>query len=123
MTKQLPIVLLIGVLAFAWGCGGSSGPQRPPGPNEVVLTEYEFTPRIVTVKRGTVLKVRNDGQIAHNLTVERRTPGSQKLIGTDSFLGGRSARLRVDLPPGRYKMLCTVPGHAQLGMVGTLAVR
>ena len=123
MTRLLPIALLLPALAFAWGCGGSDGPKQPPGPDEVVMTEYEFTPRTVTVKRGTELNVRNDGQIAHNLTVERSTPGSEKLIGTDSFLGGRSAKLRVDLPPGRYKLVCTVPGHEQLGMVGSLAVR
>ena len=45
------------------------------------------------------------------------------LAGTDSFLKGDSEHLRVDLPPGRYVMVCTVPGHRELGMVGTLAVR
>jgi plastocyanin len=123
MTKLVPLALLLPALASGSGCGGSDAPMRPPGPDEVVMTEYEFTPRSVTVKRGAELNVRNEGQIAHNLTVERIRPGTRKLIGTDSFLGGRSTRLRVDLPPGRYKMLCTVPGHEQLGMVGTLAVR
>jgi plastocyanin len=87
------------------------------------MTEYEFKPRDATVKRGTELTVRNDGQIAHNLTVERSDSPGDKLIGTDSFLGGRSKTLKVDLAPGRYKVVCTVPGHEQLGMVGTLRIR
>jgi plastocyanin len=87
------------------------------------MTEYGFNPRDATVKPGTELTVRNDGQIAHNLTVERSDSTGTKLLGTDSFLGGRSKTLMIDLPPGRYKMVCTVPGHEQLGMVGTLRVR
>jgi plastocyanin len=86
------------------------------------MTEYEFTPRDVTVQRGTELTVRNDGQIAHNLTVERSRAAGEKLLGTDSFLGGRTEKLKVDIPPGRYAMVCTVPGHLQLGMAGTLRV-
>jgi uncharacterized cupredoxin-like copper-binding protein len=31
--------------------------------------------------------------------------------------------LALDLPPGRYAMVCTVPGHRELGMTGTLEVR
>ena len=86
------------------------------------MSEYEFTPRAATVKRGTELNVRNDGEIAHNLTI-KRSGSAAKLIGTDSFLGGRSEKLRVDLPPGPYRMVCTVPGHEQLGMAGSLAVK
>ena len=87
------------------------------------MTEYEFTPRDATVKRGTELTVRNDGQIAHNLTIEPSASSGEKLAGTDSFLGGRSKTLKVDLSPGRYAIVCTVPGHEQLGMTGTLRVR
>jgi plastocyanin len=111
------------VLAVASGCGGGSESPRPGGPNTVAMTEYEFSPKTVSVARGTKLTVRNDGQIAHNLTVKSSASSSKKLIGTDSFLGGRSEKLEVDLSPGRYTIVCTVPGHEQLGMVGTLTVR
>ena len=87
-----------------------------------MLTEYRFDPRDLTVTPGTELSVRNDGQLAHDLTIER--PGSgRRLIGTNVFLSGNGGKLRVELPPGRYKMVCTVPGHAQRGMVGMLRVR
>jgi plastocyanin len=95
---------------------------RPPGANEVVMTEYEFIPRNPVVRRGVELNVRNDGQIAHDLTVEQ-IGSSRKLTGTASFLGGRSRKLPIDLSPGRYTIVCTVPGHERLGMAGTLTVK
>ena len=115
-------ILLVAALLVAAGCGGSDAPSREPGPNEVVMTEYAFTPGKGAVRRGVELTVRNDGQLAHNLTVERSGSGD-KLIGTSTFLGGGSEKLSVDLPPGRYAMVCTVPGHEERGMVGTLEVR
>jgi plastocyanin len=117
--RTLALLLLL-VAIGAGACGGSDEPARPPGPNEVVMTEYEFDPRDVTVTRGTALTVRNEGEIAHNLKVRR---GDEELIGTDSFLGGKSEKLEVDIAPGRYSMVCTVPGHEQLGMTGTFTVR
>jgi plastocyanin len=121
MRKLLVIAALLPTLG-SLGCGGSDSPKGPPGPNEVVMTDYAFTPGSARVRRGAELTVRNDGQVAHNLTVER--PGSSsELTGTDTFLGGRSEKLRIDLTPGRYRMVCTVPGHEQRGMTGTLTVR
>ena len=69
---------------------------------------------------GDALTVLNEGGIAHNLTVER---GPVQVAGTASFLAGDRERLRIDMPPGRYRILCTVPGHERLGMTGTLTVR
>jgi plastocyanin len=90
------------------------------------MTDYAYDPRAVTVRRGHSITVVNDGGIAHNLKVEKGPDGRREtteLTGTDSFLPGDSEDLRLDLPAGRYAMVCTVPGHRELGMVGTLTVR
>ena len=100
------------------GCGGDESVDVAPG--TVVMTDFAFHPRDVKAARGAVLTVLNEGGVAHNLTVER---GSVRVAGTSSFLAGDRERLRVDMDPGRYRILCTVPGHERLGMTGTLTVR
>ena len=126
MKHLRPLVAAIAVLpALLGGCGGDDA-NLPKGPGTVAMKEYQFIPSKVTVRRGATLTVANAGNIAHNLTVERGPDPkkeSARLIGTSSFLPGKSQRLRVGLRPGRYAIVCTVPGHRQLGMVGTLTVR
>jgi plastocyanin len=121
--KPHQLALMLAPLAAVAGCGGSDAGSRPPGPNEVVMTEFKFDPAARTVKRGTQLSVRNDGQIAHDLTVVQPAPSDRRLIGTDTLISGDSGKLGVDLPSGRYRMVCTVPGHERRGMAGTLRVR
>jgi uncharacterized cupredoxin-like copper-binding protein len=116
------LLLAVAPLALASGCGSEIA-SGPPGPNEVVLRDYRFDPGEATVKRGTRLTVRNNGQTAHDLTLERATSPHRTLIGTEALLSGDSAKLEVGLPPGRYRMVCTIPGHEQRGMVGTFRVR
>ena len=116
------------LLPTAVGCGGNgtTGGSTTAGGATVKMTEYEFRPSRLTVRRGTEITVVNDGQIAHNLTIEQgRNPRKQskELAGTSSFLPGRSKHLKVDLEPGRYVMACTVPGHRELGMVGFITVK
>jgi uncharacterized cupredoxin-like copper-binding protein len=113
------------LLALAAGCGGG-GNKTTAGPADLKLTEYQIAPAQLSVKRGAKITIANDGQIAHNLTVEQGPdPKKQtkKLIGTSTFLPGKTETLAVDLKPGRYAMACTVPGHRQLGMTGTLTVK
>ena len=116
LPRRAMLVACLGLLLG--GCGGDDSVDVAPG--TVVTTDYAFHPREVTAARGEVLTVLNEGGVAHNLTVER---GSMRVAGTSSFLAGDRERLRVEMTPGRYRILCTVPGHERLGMTGTLTVR
>ena len=124
-----PLVLLAcASVAVCAGCGGGEGDSAAaaPGPSTVVMDDYEFHPRDVRVSRGQTLTILNQGGTAHNLAVERGPDPREEtaeLAGTRSFLRGGRERLRVDLAPGSYVMVCTVPGHRGLGMVGTFTVR
>jgi uncharacterized cupredoxin-like copper-binding protein len=125
---RLAVPAACAALVLLAGCGGGDGPANPTarGPGTAVMSDYEFHPRDVRVRRGQVLTVLNEGGIAHNLTIERGpdpTEETDELAGTESFLKGDSEQLRIDLPPGRYAMVCTVPGHRELGMTGSLEVR
>jgi len=123
----LPTALACAAL-FATGCGDDSGGESATasGRPTVRMTDYAFKPRNLTVARGTVIEVTNEGEIAHNLKVERGPDpqdDTDELAGTDTFLPGDGEALEVNLPPGRYVMVCTVPGHRELGMTGKLGVR
>jgi uncharacterized cupredoxin-like copper-binding protein len=111
------------------GCGDTNRTAAVPSssPIAVRIRDFQFEPRHLTVRRGQSLEVLNDGAIAHNLTIERGSDPrklGETLVGTGSFLPGRRVRLRVDLPAGHtYTIACTIPGHRDLGLYGTLRVR
>ncbi len=123
MSRHGFICAALLVLALG-GCGSSA--SGGVSTDTIVLREYEIDPKNAIVDRGTSLTVRNEGQIAHNLVIARGDdPLSRpdKLLSTASFLGGKSRRMKINLSPGKYLMLCTVPGHRQLGQYGTITVR
>lgn len=126
-SRVLPIALTCAILALA-GCGDDSGSATGAEGTDLTvrMIDYEFQPRDVTVGSGAVIHVTNEGEIAHNLKIERGPDPkneTDELAGTDSFLPGDGENLKVDLPPGRYAMVCTVPGHRELGMTGKLRVK
>ena len=126
-VRSLPVALACLAL-IAPGCGGDDGGGSTSTPTDltVKMSDYEFEPRNVTVAPGATIRVTNEGQIAHNLKIERGPDPkdeTQELAGTDSFLPGDSETLEVKLPRGRYAMACTVPGHRELGMTGTFRVK
>ncbi len=130
-----PAVLLAAALA---GCGGGddgsspqtaggeeTAPQRPGDAAVVELDEFSLEPAQVTVSRGATITAENVGAVAHNLTIERGpdpSAPSRELAATATFAGGGSDDVEVDLPPGRYALVCTVADHRDRGMVGTLTV-
>lgn len=130
--RQHPIarlsVTLALVLIAASGCGDGGRPAGDAnrGAVAVGMDEYRFSPEDAAIRRGRTLLVENRGEIAHNLVIERGPDPREKsarLAGTSTFLPGKTERLEVRLSPGRYAMVCTVVGHRQLGMVGSLSVR
>jgi plastocyanin len=73
----------------------------------------------LTAKAGKVtITMANASPVEHNVTIAQ---GSKVLGATPSFVGG-SKTVTVTLKPGTYSFYCSVPGHRQAGMEGTLTV-
>ena len=101
--------------------GGGSGEQAAAAPAsvDISLTDFKITPADVEVPAGVAVtfNVANDGQSPHTFGVK---VGDQT-HETPQIDAGSSATLEVPaLEAGTYDALCTVPGHDQLGMVGTV---
>jgi uncharacterized cupredoxin-like copper-binding protein len=67
------------------------------------------------------LEVSNEGKTPHNLSIQ--DPSGKLVAHTADLKPGQSTRLPVQLSPGTYTTLCSLPGHASLGMKGALLVR
>jgi plastocyanin len=145
LLRILTVTSVALVVAAGAGCGGGDGDgdnEKATTPSQtgdestqatgggettaVKMDEYSFNPSDATVKRGATITVENDGQIGHNLTIEQGPDPkkeTKKLAGTSTFLGGKSEKLEVDVTPGKHAMVCTVSGHRDLGMRGTITVK
>jgi plastocyanin len=78
-----------------------------------------YNTKQLSAKAGTVtITMANMSPLEHNVTVAE---GSKILGATPTFKGG-SKTLTLKLKPGKYVFYCSVPGHRQAGMEGTLNV-
>src|SRR5580765_310232 len=82
----------------------------------VTASEFKFVLSKRTVPVGTVIfKVVNKGKITHNFVIAGKA--------TKMLNPGQSATLTVKFKKkGKFPYVCTVLGHAKLGMKGVLAV-
>ncbi len=81
--------------------------------------QLAFDTKQLSAKAGTVtIVMSNSSPIEHDVAVAE---GSKILGQTPVFTGG-SKKLTLKLKPGTYTFFCTVPGHRQAGMEGTLTV-
>jgi plastocyanin len=119
----------LAILLCLAGCGGDDDTEPPRSltvnPNStlrVTANEYSFDPGRVVVRGAgpLTIRLRNAGELAHNLRVER---DGKDVGGTPTFGGGETQAGRVNLEHGRYEMVCTVGDHAELGMRGELEVK
>jgi uncharacterized cupredoxin-like copper-binding protein len=105
--------------------GGSGYASSQPdstisGATEVSVTLGDFsispTPVVIAAGAATNLTVTNTGAAPHDFTVPD--------LGISIALApGETVTAGIDAQPaGTYDTLCTVPGHASAGMVGTLIV-
>jgi plastocyanin len=83
--------------------------------------ELKYNTTSLTAKAGKVsIDFTNMASLAHNVTIE--SSSGTNVGATPTFQGG-SKTLSVTLKPGTYKFFCSVPGHRQAGMEGTLTVQ
>lgn len=81
--------------------------------------QLSYNTKQLAAKAGKVtITMTNMSPLEHNVTVAK---GSTVLGATPTFQGG-SRTLTLSLKPGTYTFYCSVPGHRQAGMEGTLTV-
>jgi plastocyanin len=78
-----------------------------------------YNTKQLSAKAGTItITMANMSPVEHNVTIAE---GKKVLGATPTFTGG-TRQLKVTLKPGTYTFYCSVPGHREAGMEGTLTV-
>jgi plastocyanin len=147
LTRLLPAGALLTVLALA-GCGGSSNSSSSSttaassssssaaapasggggggGGKTLALAAdpsggLKFDKTSLSASAGKVtIDFTNKAPEGHNVTIA--SSGGAVIGATPTFTGG-SKTVTVNLKPGTYTFFCSVPGHEQGGMKGTLVVK
>ncbi len=79
-----------------------------------------YTTTEATTKAGKVtVEFDNPQSLTHDVAIEDSS-GSE--VGKTELIADGSDSTTVDLKPGTYTFYCTVPGHREAGMEGTLTV-
>jgi plastocyanin len=101
----------------------AAAPSAAPGTTAIAADPggvLKFTADTASAKAGKVtIAFTNASPVPHNLAIAQ---GSKQLGVTPTFSGGGTKKLVLKLAAGSYTFYCTVPGHRQAGMQGTLTV-
>jgi plastocyanin len=122
-------VLLATAVAGLSGCGGDEPTATASsGTLRLRLDEYRVLPERVRVPAGRVrIVARNTGRLTHNVAVvqfERPLGDEQEreYARTETAHPRHTVSTTVRLRPGRYRIICTIANHDNLGQYGELRV-
>ena len=112
----------IGKPAVAGGAGGPSGTAKADAKNVVQIPtdpsgQLAYQVKSATAKPGKVtLQSKNDASVPHDIAIKGDGKGP---VVQD----GKVSEVSTTLKAGSYEFYCSVPGHEQAGMKGTLTVK
>ena len=82
--------------------------------------DLAYTTTEATAKAGQVtVDFKNPQSLTHDVAIE---DSSGKEVGATELIADSSDSTTVNLKPGTYTFFCSVPGHREAGMEGTLTV-
>jgi plastocyanin len=103
-------------LAIA-GCGGGAAPTPAVTELSLEATEFVFTPDTISAPQGDIkVTLVNAGGVEHDFMIDELT-GAHIHVNV-----GETNDATFAATPGTYTYYCTIPGHRQAGMEGTLTV-
>jgi len=132
LLRVVPAAALLLTLSTACGAA-TAGVSSAAGPTDAVIAadgaqsltvsvgnSLEFTPRSIRVAAGQpiALTLRNGGILSHDFLLPS---GVAQPVKLEAGPGGTGRGTFVIERPGTYTFICSVPGHADGGMKGTIA--
>jgi plastocyanin len=83
--------------------------------------ELAYTTTSATAEAGSVtVEFNNPQSLTHDVAIEG---SGGEVVGKTELIASGSDSTTVNLKPGTYHFFCTVPGHREAGMEGTLTVK
>jgi uncharacterized cupredoxin-like copper-binding protein len=141
-VKKLAALLVLAVAAFALvacgdddsttttatetGAGAAAENGEKAGGSTVDFEadpngELAYTEDSKTTEAGKVtIDFKNPQAITHDVAIE---DPSGETVGKTDVIGEGETSETVSLKPGEYTFYCSVPGHREAGMEGTLTVK
>jgi uncharacterized cupredoxin-like copper-binding protein len=125
----------------------ANAPAQPAGGGSltIAMSDYAFSPNDGTTNAGTVkVSAPNQGKLPHELVLFKtdKSPGSLPTLSNgevdeegleasgvespgeiEDVNPGETKSAALKLTPGKYVMICNLPGHYKQGMYGTLTVK
>jgi len=99
---------------------GSAGGGETTLQLEASETALEYDTTELSAKAGKItIDFKNPSAIPHNVVIEQN---GKELAGFEPVASGEESE-SADLKPGTYTFYCSVPGHREAGMEGTLTVK
>jgi uncharacterized cupredoxin-like copper-binding protein len=137
MRKWLVVVVAVVSVTLVSGCS-----SREAGGEATVLnlttTGMAFTPKDLSLDVGKAVKLvfKNEDSVLHDLSIDTIAVSKKVEKGDKHNDHGKEPDLHVAADAGKtgtveftpkavgtYTFYCTVPGHKDAGMVGTLTVK
>ena len=115
-TGTLAGVFIFASLGLVWAMTDAKAQVAPEGASEVQTVNLAYVPKSFEVPSGKVtLAVRNRDLFWHTFTIDALKVDVRAPVG-------RLRSVTFEAKPGTYTYYCRIPGHATLGMRGTLRV-
>ncbi|HRC62890.1 MAG: cupredoxin domain-containing protein [Dehalococcoidia bacterium] len=143
IVRSLPLVLAaFAALALLAACGGDDKDEAPARAMQVSMQDIAYSNIALTASKGEHIRIEldNKGQVTHDFTVDGIPMQGLHMMGGAS--GGDHQHMAADhamhlaldkgqsgsleftpTEAGTYEFYCTVAGHRDAGMHGTLTVQ
>ena len=83
------------------------------------MVDIAFRPNALTIPANTAVQIAltNKGAAIHNFNIDALN------VHSGDYQPGQTGAVTINAKPGDYQYYCSVPGHKEAGMVGTLTVK
>lgn len=145
-VKRLAVVLLMVLAGVLAACGAAESTPMPVTEFSLTATDIAYDVNRLEVTAGQPVKVtlRNEGALEHDFSIMEMPHAGEVMAeeAEDGMAGHDMGNMAMDpeihvaspigeslsveftpTTPGEYEYFCTVAGHKEAGMVGTLVVK